>query len=124
MARSDEVRVRHMLESAREAAAFAAGKSLDDLTADRIRALAITRCIEIIGEAASAVTSEFRSSHPEIPWQVIVAMRNRLAHAYFSVDLPVVLDTAQQDLPPLIGLLEKIVEADNSNATPETNEPS
>ena len=69
-----------MLGAAQEAVAFAAGKSRADLDGDRVLSLALVKCIEIVGEAASAVSQEVRDQHPEIPWRSIVAMRNRLIH--------------------------------------------
>ena len=71
--------------------------------------LAIVRLVEIIGEAAGNVSKEFQAAHSEIPWAVIVGMRNRLAHAYFDVDLDQVWDTVKDDLPLLIVRLEKVV---------------
>ena len=68
--------------------------------------LSLVKCIEIIGEAASKVTKDSRDQFPEIPWAVIVAMRNRLIHAYYDVDLDRVWDTLSDDLPPLILSLE------------------
>lgn len=65
---------------------------------------AILRNIEIIGEAARNVERadpQFSASHPEIPWAVIYAMRNRLSHGYFEVDLEIVWKTVRNDLPPL-----------------------
>jgi uncharacterized protein with HEPN domain len=86
---NDLICIRHMLDSAREAVEFAGEFSAQELEADRVRSLALTRCIEIIGEAAAAVSSVFRAQRPEIPWGVIVATRNRLIHAYFDIDLEV-----------------------------------
>lgn len=63
--------------------------------------LSLVKDIEIVGEAAAQV--------PEIPWQVIVAMRNRPVHAYFSINLDIVWQTVQQDLPILIMELEQVV---------------
>ena len=74
-----------------------------------MRALALTRCIEIIGEAASSVSPEYKAAHSELPWKAMSAMRNRLIHAYFEVDLKVVLDTVHQDLPPLIVFLDQLL---------------
>ena len=73
--------------------------------------LSIIKAIELIGEAASRVTKESRDLHPEIPWNVIITMRNRLIHAYFDIDLDRVWDTVTDDLPPLITSLERIVKA-------------
>jgi uncharacterized protein with HEPN domain len=110
MSESDAIRLRHMLDAAREAVAFGAGRAWSDLAGDRVLALALVRCIEIIGEAASRVSETVRADHPEIPWFAIVGMRNRLIHAYFDVDLERVHDTLELDLPPLIKQLEQILE--------------
>jgi uncharacterized protein with HEPN domain len=72
--------------------------------------LALTRLVEIIGEAATRVGSEIKSSHPHVPWREIIGMRNRLAHGYDTVDLKVLWDTITEDLPPLITDLEKIMD--------------
>lgn len=104
----DAVRVRHILDAAREAVFFASGQTAASLEADHMRALAITRLLEIIGEAATTMSLELKTAHPEIPWRVMAATRNRLIHAYFSVDLQIVLDTTQGDLPPLITSLEAL----------------
>lgn len=105
----DDTRLHHMLDAAREAVSFVQGKTRQDLGENRQLALSLVKCIEIIGEAASKVSEEARSTHQEIPWRVIVAMRNRLIHGYFDVDLDRVWGTVTRNLPPLIEALEKIV---------------
>ena len=87
MTPDDNARLRHMLEAARDAMSFAADCSREGLDKDRKLALAIVKCIEIIGEAAARVTAETRDAHPEVPWKAIVGMRNRLIHGYFEIDL-------------------------------------
>jgi uncharacterized protein with HEPN domain len=109
MSESDLIRLRHMLDAARDAVQFGAGRNSSDLARDRVLALALVRCIEIIGEAASRVSPDVRATCPEIPWADIVGMRNRLIHAYFEVDLNRVYDTLAADLPPLIVQLERMV---------------
>ena len=54
-----------------------------------------------------------RERQPDIPWGEIVGMRNRLVHAYFEVDIGLVWQTVQEDLPPLIAQLERIVPPDS-----------
>jgi uncharacterized protein with HEPN domain len=56
-----------MLDAAREAAEIAKGHSARDLSGDRLRSLALVKCIEIIGEAASRVSPDARAARPEIP---------------------------------------------------------
>lgn len=98
-----------MLESAQEAVTFLAGANRSALDQDRKLTLSLMRLIEIIGEAASQVSKEFQAENPQIPWPQIVAMRNRVIHAYFDVDLNILWDTVKDDLPPLITELEKIL---------------
>jgi uncharacterized protein with HEPN domain len=98
-----------MLKHAREAVAFARGKSRADLDAERLLSLALTRLLEIIGEAAGRVPEGVRARHPEIPWPQIVGLRNRLIHGYDSVDLDILWQVVTGDLPPLITSLESII---------------
>ena len=63
----------------------------------------------VIGEASSDIPDEIRTAHPEIPWQIMHSMRNRLVHVYFAVDPQIVWVTVQNDLPPLIGPLEDLL---------------
>lgn len=109
---SDLVRLRHMLEASREAVAFARGKDRDSLKGDRVLMLAVVRCIEIVGEAASRIGPAVRLQHLQIPWPDIVGMRNRLTHAYFDIDTDLVCDTLIDDLPRLIRDLEAIPDVD------------
>jgi uncharacterized protein with HEPN domain len=106
---SDHVRLLHMLEAAKEAERFAAGRSRDNLDDDRMLTLALVKLIEIIGEAANGITAECQNRYPKIPWLDIVGMRHRLIHAYYDVNLDVVWSTVSDDLPPLIAELEEIL---------------
>ena len=84
-----------------------------DLKSNRILSLALVKCIEIIGEAATKVTNETRTTYPQIPWADIVGTRHRLIYVYFDVDLERVCDTIALDLPPLIGSLEQMIQAEH-----------
>lgn len=95
-----------MLDAAEEAVGFATGRDRADLDADRMLALALVRSVEIVGEAGARVSDEGRAAVPDVPWREIVAMRNRLIHAYFDVDLDIVWQTVKEDMPPLIATLK------------------
>ncbi len=71
--------------------------------------LSPVKAIEVIGEAAAQVGDATRKGNPSIPWAQIIAMRNRLVHVYFDINLDVLWQTVQQDLPPLIVQLEALV---------------
>ena len=105
----DEIRLRHMIDSSEEAIEFAAGKTRKDLDDDRKLLLAIVKSIEIIGEAASKVSEVCKAENNNIPWRDIIGMRNRLSHGYFDINLDMVWETVQTDIPSLINLLNKII---------------
>lgn len=106
----DSFRFHDMLEHAREALKMIAGKEPSDLARDRMLELALVRLVEIIGEAASRVSEKGQAKHSAIPWRQIIGMRNRLIHGYEEVDLDVLWDTIEVDLPPLIKEPERILE--------------
>lgn len=104
----DAIRLKHMLDAAEEAFAFAAGRSRADLDGDRKLVLALIKLVEIIGEAAAKVSPETRLRHAALPWEAIVATRNRLIHGYFDINLDIVWDTVTVDLPPLLAELRRV----------------
>lgn len=103
----DRVRLRHMLDAANDAVAFAKGQSRRSLDANRMLTLSIVKCIEIVGEAANHVSQESQKACPDIPWDDVISMRHRLIHGYYDVDPDIVWDTVQEDLPPLIAVITK-----------------
>jgi uncharacterized protein with HEPN domain len=105
-----DVRLRHMLDHAREAAAIVRGRTRANLDTDRQLNLSLVRLLEIVGEAASRVPVEERARHPDIAWAEIVGLRNRLIHGYDSVDFDILWRIVSDDLPPLITALEKALE--------------
>jgi len=105
----DRVRLRHMLDAAVEIQQYVQSATRDDLNQDRRLVHSLVRPLEIIGEAASQVSEELRQSVPEIPWPIIIGMRNRLIQAYFSVNLDVVWNTSVEDIPPLIAELRRVL---------------
>jgi uncharacterized protein with HEPN domain len=106
---NDRIRVRHMLDAAKEALSFVQGRTREDLRRDRLLALALIKEIEIVGEAAAKISPEFKQSQPSIPWAEITGMRNRLIHAYFDVNFDVLWDTVTTALDPLILQLESLM---------------
>ena len=107
--RRDDAWLLDMLLAARDVVDFARDRTRDDLEADRQLVLSLVKSIEIIGEAAARISQETREAHPDIPWPKIIAMRNRLVHAYFEINLRRVWEVVQNDVPDLIALLEPLV---------------
>ena len=96
-----------MREAASMALEMAASHNRQDFSDNVMLAMAVTRCLEILGEAASKLSPDLCRSFPVIPFPKIISMRNRLIHAYFDVDLDIVFTTVTDDLPNLIALLDE-----------------
>ena len=109
----DLTRLHPMRDAASEALFFMSRKTREDLANDRMLVLAVVKDLEIIGEAAGRISIECRARHPGMPWAVMVGMRNRLTHAYFSIDLDIVWDTVTNDLVPLVKQLERVIQEES-----------
>jgi uncharacterized protein with HEPN domain len=103
----DRTSLLHMRDSACEAVEMVHGMGRDDIKSNRMLQLAVMRLIEVVGEAAGRISDAYQSGHPEIPWREIINMRNRLIHGYDQVDLDILWDTLQEDLPRLINSINK-----------------
>lgn len=105
----DRERLLHMLEASREAVSFASLRQREDLDADRMLLLALTRLVEIVGEAAKNVSSDMRLLAPDVPWKEICGARDRLAHGYHAVDEDILWRIVTRDLPALIPHVEDLL---------------
>jgi uncharacterized protein with HEPN domain len=113
-------------ESAYLTHAIEAIDAIADYTADGQNAFfsdaktqdAVIRNIEIIGQAVKGVSNETRALEPAVPWRQIAGMRDKLIHEYFGVDLALVWDVVERELPVLRPQLEELSQrlADDSGA--------
>lgn len=102
-------RVRDILDAILEIQRFTKDMSDEDFKKDDKTVRAVEMNFIIIGEAASQIPDEVEEQYPAIPWSLMRAMRNRIVHVYFKVDEKLMWDTIQNDLPPLIPELEKLL---------------
>lgn len=112
MSPDDRWRISHMIEAAEQALVFVQGRCRADLDSDAMLRMALTRTVEIVGEAAAQVSEAGRQEIPGVRWPAIVGMRNRLVHAYFSINANILWDTVQRDLPPLVAQLRNALSLD------------
>ena len=98
-----------ILEAAKLALAYVSGKSKGEFLEDNQCQDAVIRRLEIIGEAARRISDETRARYRKLPWKAMVGMRNVMIHEYDDIDLVIVWDTVQNDLPRLIAALEEVV---------------
>ena len=94
-----------MVDAASSALKFVSGRTREHLESDEMLRFALVRAIEVVGEAASRIDADTRSSIPTIPWPAVVSMRNRLIHAYFNIDLDILWRTATIEMPELLASL-------------------
>jgi uncharacterized protein with HEPN domain len=106
----DKIRVQHMIDAAEEVKSFVADASEQDFIKNRMLILSVIKEIEIIGEAASKISEVTKLEYPDIPWQDIVGMRNRLIHGYFDVNVKLVWNTVKNNLPDLNKSLKEIIQ--------------
>ena len=98
-----------IMEAAKLALHYVKGKTRVEFFDDLQCQDAVIRRLEIIGEAANRISEETRIGFPNLPWNDMIGMRNVMIHDYDDVDMAIVWETVQNDLPPLISGLEKLV---------------
>ncbi len=106
-----QVRIAHILDSIDAVEAYLAGTTEDSFAKDVKTQDAVTRRLEIIGEAVKSLDTlapELLASHPEVPWKNIKGMREKLAHDYDTVSVPIPWNTATQELPLLREAVRKL----------------
>ena len=98
-----------MLQAIAEIQKFTRGMEYESFREDDKSIRAVEMNFIIIGEAANQIPEEIEEKYTTIPWNLMRAMRNRIVHVYFKVDEKLMWDTIQNDLPPLIPELEKLL---------------
>ena len=98
----DRLRIQHMLDAARDIAAYIDGRTRADLDNDSMLRRALTNAMQQIGEAAANVSDAGRARASDLPWGQIVAMRHVLVHVCWGIDLDRMWSTATLDVPVLI----------------------
>lgn len=100
-----------ILEAAKIATSYIHGKSKEDFLDDLQCQDAVIRRLEVIGEAARRVSKETQTHLANLPWNEMVSMRNVMIHEYDDIDVEIIWETVQNDLPPIINSLQKILKS-------------
>jgi uncharacterized protein with HEPN domain len=101
MARDELVYLRHILDAINTVEDYLQGIDERQFNNTRLLQDGVVRQIEIVGEAVRHISKEIRRTYPEVPWQDVAGMRDKLIHDYFGVDIEKVWLTAREDLPVL-----------------------
>lgn len=110
MERRDATYLLDIFDSARFAQEYVVGMEEDAFESDRRTRAAVIYELMIIGEATKRVSTEFRASHPEIPWKEMAGMRDVLIHDYRDVDIPNVWTAVTESIPALLEALEPLLQ--------------
>ncbi len=107
--RSDRERLLDILEAIAKIEKYSA-RSKSAFERDELIQNWMVHHLAILGEAASGLTDELRSSCPQVPWKKLVGMRNVLVHGYFAIDCDIVWQVIEAELPTLKLEISRLVE--------------
>jgi uncharacterized protein with HEPN domain len=105
----DEASLRDIAQACRLVVDFVGDQTYVSFLEDIRTQSAVQHQLLVIGEAVKRLTTEFRSQHADVPWSLIAGMRDHIIHAYDSVDLDEVWNTATSDIPELLARIGPLV---------------
>lgn len=112
MPREWRIRIADMLDCIAAIRSYTHGLDFAAFADNRMLREAVERNFITIGEAVRHVPAAISEHHPEIPWADLRGMRHAMVHEYPGVNLRIVWDTIRDDLPPLVGQLERLLESE------------
>ena len=108
MEKRDSVYIRHILDSIEKIEVYIADRPREYFLEDSMLQGAVIYQLLIIGEAARAVSRELQAMHPDVPWRLMIGMRNKLIHDYIETDMEAVWEAASRDIPALKDALKNL----------------
>ena len=103
-------RIRHILEASEKIRQYTHGLTVADLQAHPQALEAVVWNLTVIGEAARQIPDSVVNAYPQVPWQQMRGIRNRIVHGYDQIDLSIIWNVIQYELPPLVPTLERIMQ--------------
>lgn len=107
--KQDEVFIKHILDEIDFLIDSSKDLEYEGLVKDETLKRAFVRSLEVIGEAAKNISSEFRQKHPDIEWRELTGLRDKLIHRYFGVKWEIVWDVVKSKIPQLKERIEGIL---------------
>ena len=107
--KGNDLYLKHILDATEKIAGYLKGKTFSDFTKNEMLLDAVTRQIEIIGEASARLSDNFKESHKDLPIKQAIATRNQLIHGYSEIDPKIVWKTAKEDIPKLKTQIKRLM---------------
>lgn len=105
-----------MIDFGEKVIAYTRGMSFETFVASDLHFDATVRNLELIGEAATRIPMKVRDAHPQIPWRMVIAARNRLIHGYLGIDNDTLWSMVQDDVPALLPKLRDMLMSGGGSA--------
>ena len=118
MKKDDTVYLRHIRDAIEQIGEYLEGVSVEQFMHKRILQDGVVRQLEIMGEASRNISNDLCQQYSQVPWGQMIGLRNRVIHAYFDVNLQIVWEIVENDLPLLQQQIELILKgADEQDAS-------
>ena len=106
--RDPELLVEDILAAIRKVERYTTGMDWEGFRQDEKTTDAVVRNLEVVGEAVRRLPEDFIAQYPNVPWRQAAGLRNRIVHDYFGLDLEIIWEVIQHDLPKLRQQLENL----------------
>jgi len=100
----------NILDAAGKIETFTRGMSYEEFSGDDKTVYAVTRALEVIGEATTCIPRQVRERYPSLPWSEMAGMRDKLIHAYFGINRAIIWRTVRDDIPPLRPAVQRLLD--------------
>ncbi|MFA5614029.1 MAG: DUF86 domain-containing protein [Methanoculleus sp.] len=97
-----------ILDAGEKIGIFTRGISYEEFSEDDKTVYAVTRALEVIGEATKCIPREVRERYPSLPWSEMAGMRDKLIHAYFGINNAIIWRTIRDDIPLLRSAMQTL----------------
>jgi len=116
MKKDNSIYLHHIVDHLKNVSIYLSGFNYSHFLESQLHQDAVIRNLEVCGEATKKISQDLKDKYPQISWRAMAGMRDKLIHDYFNVDLEIVWETAKNDVPNLITVIEKIITDLNNNS--------
>ena len=116
MKKDDSVYLRHIIDALLQIERYTDGVTYEEFFSNSLLQDGVIRQLEVMGEAARNLSEDLRNEYPTIPWRQMISLRNRMIHAYFNVNLQIIWEIIQGDIPNLLQETKRVLEILNQKS--------